>query len=418
ERSLPLDVARQALVDSLQAAGLHWRTEWTGELFRTAKCTLFNADGRVLERGFGKGPEFASEVGAMFEATEHWFGRFENTDQSEVTYVDSGEYCRRTSLLNPLLRELIETSERAPIAVRTYRPLGGGCEQPYPVALASPAYVDERRASAGLSDADRFNYSNIANYCSNSGIAIGSNQLDATIHGLLEAVERDALSDFLVAAFLRRDPKAIRIIARESLPEGLRHLLELADHEIASEIMVLDLTNRFGIPCFCATRKVGRLTVELSGFGCSLDKGHAFRRSVYELVQCFHITERFYPSDFSLRAAKVISRLSDFPFHLRCATMHIGTWAQRIGWTCADFEQVEAVVPSSEPTVYLSQLVSRIERQGHHSYSSVLAVLPKGEHVVHSLIERQEHFYCAMEGSFVLPDPSRWPELNNPRALQ
>lgn len=412
ERCLPLQPARVRLENSLLKLGIRWELETTGRLFKTSKCSLFDSVGNILDRGFGKGEAEVSAAGSMFEATEHWFARFENCNASVTTHCDSFKYANDARLPNTLLAQLIRDSGRASIALRSYKSLSGGADQLYPVGLSSPSYIDKRYESRHGSEVDCFDYSRIEAYSSNSGSAIGSTELDATIHGLLEVVERDSLSNFLVDAFLQRNAESMKVVARASLPEDLTELVRLAEMEVENDVTVLQLDNKFGIPCFCAALMGSQFPIEVTGFGCSLSRRHAFRRCIYELVQCYHITDKFYPSEFIRRTEQILARLSRFPLHLRCAKMKIQEWSEAIGFESISYEGCSKVNYPDDAAAYLAQLVKLIEHAGHGVYSSVLAVLPNGEIAVHCLFERQEHFFCAMEGSFVLPDPSRWTVLS------
>lgn len=409
ERCVSLTEARSRLEASLKGLGIEWELETSGRFFQTSICTLYDLHGNMLDRGFGKGDTATSKTGAIFEAAEHWFSRVENTNVSPTTYSDSIRYANQSTLPNNLLKELIRSSGGNQIALRSYTSLSNGVDQPYPVGLCSPYYIDGLHSKKEQKETrlDYFDYSRIEAYCSNSGVAIGSTEIEAIIHGLLETVERDSLSDFLVDAFLFRNAEAMRIVAQDSLPEDLKDSVRQAETEMGGGILILELKNKFGIPCFCSSLKNGPSAIENTGFGCSLSKEHALQRSVSELVQCYHLTEELYPAEFRQRTNAILSRLSPFPFHGRCAKAKIDEWSRIIGFNSINFDECSEVDYELDISSYLDLLVALIENCGHKVFSCVLAELPNGEKVVHSLFERQEHFFCVIEGSFVLPDLSR-----------
>ena len=411
ERSVSLATARATLERSLAACGLAWRLQARGRHVTTAKCTLYDGSGTPVEAGFGKGEPDAAQAGALFEAAEHWFGRFGRGGHAGVVHRNSRRYARSTRVLNGLLTHLIEQSAPADMALRSYRRLGGRQTVLYPVGLSDPKYVDARYEGIAADDADRFDYSRIEAYCSNSGVAIGSSEVDATIHGLLETVERDALSEFLVGAFLLRQRHRLRVVAPASLPADLKRLKQRVQAETGHAVMLVELANRFGIPVFCAALDRSASPIEATGYGCSLSRLHAARRSLYELVQGWHISQRFHPAGYRRKHRQIEERFRKHPFHLRCAQMMLGPWIREIGCDRVAYGETASVDAPEDLDAYLGAIVRLLERQGHRAYAAVLATLPGGEAIVHSLFDRQEHFFCAVEGLFVLPDMARWPDL-------
>lgn len=408
ERSLDLHTARSSIESTLSQLGLTIELEESGQIFKTFKCMLKDASGNVLDYGFGKGPPRSAEVGAIFEAVEHWFGQCKNANAHVLEYRNSFEYSLSASIPNALLLDLIRSSPPETMALRKYKSLSNDNYEFLPVGLSSPKYIDERYEGENEARRDKFDYARIESYSSNSGIAIGSNELDAITHGLLEVVERDSLSDFLVNAFLFRKPESIRVVEFASLPGDIRLLIKEAEEETGCEVIILELKNKFHIPCYCAALKGSDFEIEIVGYGCSLSREHAARRSVYELVQCFHITTIFHPVEFEGKNRRILNRFSGFGFHLRCAKMKIHEWSERIGYVSVKFHDTEEVIYPSDGFEYLQAIVSLIEANGHKVFSSVLSILPGGETVVHSVFERQENLFIATEGGFVLPDESRW----------
>jgi ribosomal protein S12 methylthiotransferase accessory factor len=404
ERSQAIGEARSTLESTLRNYGIDWKIEVAGQYIRTAKCVLQDDSGGVLDYGYGKGDAEAATTGAMFEATEHWFSQFPNSYRDNVLHCESLEFIKNTTFSNHLPISIIEDSPNATMAFREYRQIGR-CESIiYPLALSSPKYIDDLCTNPSKYPPDCFDYSQIDRYCSNSGVAIGSNEFEATIHGLLEAVERDTLSGFLVDAFLTRNSSSLRVINRASLPEDLRTLVGRVECEVKHRVLLLELENDFGIPVFCTALHKSCFPIEITGYGCSLSREHAAYRSLHELVQCYHATAWFHPEEFDIKAKSILSKFEKFSFHRRCAQLKLAEWCEEIGFLQIDFSSAADVGAPTDLSLYLRNLTKTIEFTGRHAYSAIVNQLAAGQVITHSFIEAQDHFFCVTEGCFVFPN--------------
>lgn len=122
---------------------------------------------------------------------------------------------------------------------------------------------------------------------SSNGLASGNTLVEATLHGLLEVLERDAL-----AMNLPGDQSCWLEPADYPAPFGA---LAQAWRAIGIELSVRQVPNAFGLPCFEAllAQDSRDQTVDLAeGSGLHLDAGIAFARAVCEAAQsrlsCIH----------------------------------------------------------------------------------------------------------------------------------
>ncbi|RVG22842.1 YcaO-like family protein [Sinorhizobium meliloti] len=365
---------------------------------------LYNHTGDFLDYGYGKGDVKAAIAGAMFEAAEHWFGQFPNSLKDNVRYWSSRSFSQMNGLAGYLPTSIIGASPDGIMAFREYRRILGGDSIIYPLALSSPKYVDDLHVDQGRYQPDSFDYSALGRYCSNSGVAIGTNELEATIHGVLEAVERDTLSSFLVDTFLRRERTSLRVIRHGSLPNHLRTLVSDVENEVRHQVLLLEMKNRYGIPVFCATLVRSKFEIEIVGFGCSLSRDHAAIRSLYELAQCYHAAQIFHRREFADKAKKILQYFADHKFHLRCAKLKIAEWGERIGFQNIEFVDTACLDYSDDLERYMDILVNSIEKAGRRVYHAVVNKLLGEQVITHSFIDDQDHFFCVTEGSFVLPN--------------
>ena len=401
ERSVNVIEARKKLESTLRSYGIEWNIEVTGHRVFTAKCTLYNNSGEFLEYGYGKGAIEDSITGALFEAVEHWYSQFPNSHKDNVRYYDSSEFTEKTKFSNQLLISILKDSPNGIMAFREYNQIGQGEKIIYPVALSSPKYIDDIYVDKSKYLPDCFDYSKIDRYCSNSGVAIGSNELEATIHGLLEVVERDSFSTFLVDAFLTKKINSLRVINQDSLPKEIYALVKNVEQEVNHKVLLLELENDFGIPVFCSALHKSHFSIEVTGYGCSLSRDHAIHRSLHELVQCYHATAWFYPKEFDVKAKSILLKLEKYSFHRRCAQLKLAEWCEEIGFLKVDFSKTADISAPTDLSHYLSILTERIESKGRRTFSSIINQLVGGQVIVHSVIEEQDQFFCVTEGCFV-----------------
>jgi ribosomal protein S12 methylthiotransferase accessory factor len=112
-----------------------------------------------------------------------------------------------------------------------------------------------------------------------NGLASGATVAEATLHALVELLERDAISFHNV-----RD--ASHPVSLDSLPAWFAPL-ERALDDAGARLFVRELPNAVGLPCFTAV-VVDREHPQLSirGDGLHLDRELALRRAIAEALQC------------------------------------------------------------------------------------------------------------------------------------
>lgn len=126
---------------------------------------------------------------------------------------------------------------------------------------------------------------------SSDGLASGNSLIEATSHGLLERVERDAMTLWQVTTSAKRYQPRIDTsqIANPDL-QGLLGRISAADMEIA----VFDITSDLAVPCVVALLKPrhqlqageGFRHVDITlGAGCSISPEIAVMRAITEAVQ-------------------------------------------------------------------------------------------------------------------------------------
>jgi YcaO-like protein with predicted kinase domain len=115
---------------------------------------------------------------------------------------------------------------------------------------------------------------------STNGVATGNTPTEATLHALLELVERDCVVDWAASPPQQRryvDP------ASAAHPDTQAILAALRRADCQAQVCVM--TNAIGIPSFAARVWSADFPVPCGGFGCHLDPAIAVGRALLEAAQ-------------------------------------------------------------------------------------------------------------------------------------
>jgi ribosomal protein S12 methylthiotransferase accessory factor len=115
---------------------------------------------------------------------------------------------------------------------------------------------------------------------STNGVASGNTPAEATLHGLLEAMERDCVADYVTA-----DPARWRYCDIDAA--GSEYLARIVARlrSVGCAISVIDITNRLGVPCYAARIWSPDLPFRFGGFGCHVSAEIAAGRALLEAAQ-------------------------------------------------------------------------------------------------------------------------------------
>lgn len=405
ERSVSLAEAEASIKKAVLRAGLSIQIDLVGRNVHAARCRLFDeSSGTTIATGFGKGPIAASTVGSLFEAAEHLFSKHTYIDSNKIRYLEASEFCLGYPTLNTLPLALLRETPHSCLPFLSYEEIGGNKKHVLPLALSSPGYLDALHTDAELRNRDSFDYCRFEHYSSNSGIAIGMNSTEATIHGLLESMERDSTSRFMVQALILKQKSALRIVDRQTIPPPLGNLVKMVERELGGQIKIFQLPNRFGVPTFCSWVDQREFRLGVAGYGCSLCCDNAISRSLYELAQCHLIGKHFHGRQW-LREQdnRVAEQLNGLPLHLRCAEFDLGKCCDEIGFELLNYADLESIDNSGSLNDYLDRLSGRIRSAGEGSFVAAITNIGDGIAINHIFTTHEDRFFNVRHGKPIFP---------------
>ncbi|MGV9325761.1 YcaO-like family protein [Streptosporangium sandarakinum] len=321
ERETGLTEASSLIEEMFAGSGLSAEFVSAGSPeFPVHRCTVRDRSGKVVTASLGKGAGEQSRVSALFEAWQH----LEHDRGQAALARDTGRVRVlpvEAVVAQPELRgeEMIHRLARdhpgVAVACLRAEPLG---ERPSPGrrAIWYPAFARSPSCRSHPVPGDDLRYESYLRYAYDSGTAAGVTEAEAVLHGLLEVVERDALSHALLDWYLD-EAAPIRVIDPDGLPGDLRRLHAEARTRLGAPPLVIDMTSDLGIPAYCAIPSRAGPYPGVIGSGASLDPEYAVERALSEVVQSsFNMS-----LGVDLTLARRLESLRRWPLLERCARL-------------------------------------------------------------------------------------------------
>ncbi|WP_223619633.1 YcaO-like family protein [Lysobacter sp. ESA13C] len=397
ERERSLDDADRIIRDCIARRGWTVETEDFGGQLMTVKCSLRDAGGELISRGFGKGDAATSMAGALHEAVEHYYCKASRVS-TPVEYVAAEHFIddpRYAAL--PFLSAFADNRGRY-LACRRYRSFFAGRQDiQVPLFLSFPDYPVGAQLDAQSGRRDDFDYRSVIRYSSNSGTAIGASLEEAALHGIGEIVERDAWSLFLLAHYLGGPGRYGALIDPASLPDEVEKVLRLTERRIGRGVLLIDVTSDLGYPTFIATVAERRPDEIVYPHGCGASSygQYAAMRALTELVQCVDIKQR---SDHLAELDRLaLEMLAAYPRLQACAYFEVDRdRLERVDWPHPDR-------PRLAPDLLLPEVVADLEARGIELYYAVNHSEGEDFCVASCVSFELERFFLATSGILMAP---------------
>ena len=390
ERELPLAHAHARIHQDLNALGLDSHVQTLGHTLVNTRVNLSSSHNQRQGSGSGKGYTDTAQVGAYFEALEHYLTEHHGLD-APVEFHRTNSFTRCGALSDDSLLDLLIQDQQSVIACRRYSSPLDSTEFNYPIALSLPGYADNPLPQ------DTFIYTSLRRYCSNSGIAIGASWNEAVLHAINECIERDAVSLFLLKHFYYKHDLPLLLLERPPAGTPLANLWLDAEAELGTEIVVLDISNEFCATTYIAFTRPGTRSVKLFGAGTSLCAELALTRALTELVQVELCAQ-------SLEVAQLLfhqeRHLSAFPRLQRCLRLDTDRLL-----ASARHHHVTLPVPAPQrPLAEQIRLLAQDIRQHQREVGvNVMYTTESGTTLVNVVIPGLERFYIVGSGNVVTP---------------
>ncbi|WP_433239632.1 YcaO-like family protein [Streptosporangium sp. CA-135522] len=252
--------------------------------FPVHRCTVRDSAGRVRTASLGKGAGAQSRVSALFEAWQHL-----QHEEGQAALAGDRRRARALPVAEVVAQPELRGEEMIHRLARDYPDIDLACLRAEPLTpgravLWYPAFARSPSCRSHPIPGDDLRYEPYLRYAYDSGTATGVTEPEAVLHGLLEVVERDALSHALLDWYLDGRSR-ISALAPHVLPPDLRRLHREATTLLGSPPLIIDITSDLGIPVYCALSSRAGPYPGVIGSGASLSPDYAVERALTEVVQ-------------------------------------------------------------------------------------------------------------------------------------
>lgn len=393
ERSVSTEIAFKRIQIFLDRAKISFELESFGKTVKTFLCTLKDDQGEVLSQGSGKGFE-AARLGAICEAIEHLYTHAALME-SEFSLHSVESILQQNAIQRDRVAEIMREDKQQyshKILCRSYETVDQKQQLNYPLGPTCPAY----------DFVDDYEHKYIEKYSTNSGTALGINLEEALLHAVLERIERDVFSRFLLEAFVLNKnlsfPRTIaELIDRKSLPLSLREHHKKIEDEINQKVELLSLKNPWGVFVYVAFLKEPRaFIVQPIGCGASLSPTYAAQRALTELVQYIQLEDE-YSRDEDIANHHA---LQSYPRLLQAFEFNIHTLLKDVRYH--PFKQMDQALETFPPHDQLSYIIDKLHHQNVEVFYVKNIETPEMV-VVNAIIPGFEYFNIIRNGKLVSP---------------
>lgn len=369
-----------------------------GQEPRTWQCRLLDDRDREQTRGCGKGFGPQALAAALFESLEHW--RLERSARIGVApgegeswaLLPARQVADQLELIDAPWLPLLHKQPEALLACQTFHDAEGR-------PLFLPAGLHFPNAPQPGLPGETFNYGPLAKYASNSGTAAGASCLEASVHGILELVERDALSLWLLRTYVSPRRHPIRLIRSTSLPPDLARVVRTLEAAWGPPFLV-QLETEFPVHAYMAVLPRCNAPVSPSGHGASLNPEYAAARALLEALQEVHMQDRQTMS----QDAAIQDMLAPLPRYQRCHQRDMSVALEYNGSEYIDFKDAaQDWSPVDSLEEYAQELHRRLTRCGRRVFLADLSAPFDHVSCVQVMIPGLERFTSLSSGQVVLP---------------
>ena len=306
ERAYTLETANRRWDDEIKSLGLSIKSDNIGTTQHPIYlCSLTHNDTHTI--GHGKGPDKQSAISAKFEALEHFLTSHSGacTDDKLISY----KQVIKDSLPvfnNKIPADLVDNSELHDYRLPWVRFTSYAASNQYfyvPLVSVCCSYLENVQPD------DKFPYHEIYINFGENGTAIGCCKEEALVHSILEVIERDAWSFFILRVFLQEQYEYIKLINISSVSPTISEYVNQFEKEYMLEVLLFELDNDFDVFTFGAAITIPGHPLGIKGFGASLNKQHAAERALYEVIQDYFV----YLDTTRLVEVKTYNMLSSWP---------------------------------------------------------------------------------------------------------
>ncbi|WP_407547638.1 YcaO-like family protein [Streptomyces sp. Pv4-95] len=349
--------------------------------------------------GIGKAQHSSeARLRALSEALERFLTGPVSLENTQIHFAPARELATGI-LADEASAPLLETLAHSELACSPYQSLHPGRDEVnIPLYLGAPWYAAPNGEAHRDRVGDETDYRALSRYSVSSGYGLAPTDDLATVHALLETVERDACS--LLTLRVLASGRPLSVVDPDLLPGHLALLRAHAEREAGVRIHLLDATSDLGIPTVLAYCPPRDGVAYLRGQAAAFTFHQAVAGAVTELLETAVARRHTPPEPIPL------SSLEPYPVLHRCARFDL-TDALRTARRTPFLNSISPPPPGEE----LSVLIARLEAHGFRAHRRSMMPPPRagtpttGLSLVHTVVPGLERFFAILKGALIVPGP-------------
>ncbi|WP_431043587.1 YcaO-like family protein [Streptomyces sp. P1-3] len=356
-------------------------------------CELADPAGASVAAGAGKGrTDTGARARALGEALERLLAGPAGLDRAAVHFTAAGQLAAGM-LAGEASAPLLAQRPDQEIACLTYEPLHAGADEAsIPLFLGAPWYAGPDGRAHRDALGDRACYGALSRYSVGSGYGLAPTPTQATVHALLETIERDACSLLTIRTLLSgRRPV---ILDPATPPDGLAALHACAEHEASARVYLVDATSDLGVPTVLAYSTPRPPTRYVRGQAAALSCHDAVEGALTELLESTALRRRTPARPVRL------ALLEPHPALHRCGRFDLTDALLRARST--PFRDRPA---PDDPANQLTGLLARLKAGGFTARQRRIARLVGDVDAVHTVVPGLERFFASSKALSSSPAP-------------
>jgi len=364
-----------------------------------SECTLLSPTAHeILAKGQGKSfAENDSKIFAKFEALEDYTSLITQKKDAKFHVLSLREivHNRIPVIFDKIPAELInENSElfSAKLAWVEFQNLNHNKLTYVPAFHTSPLYA------YSPFPADNFDYSQIYHTETSNGVAIGCSYEESMLHAILEILERDAVSLFLINTFLTQSPQKIHLMDQKTLPQNMQQQIEVITQNNPIKLYIIELPNDFNIPTYCVSIHVVDKSYAFRGYSASFNAATAVKSALLEAIESYN-----NPAE-TANIILTFKLLENWPHFVKCVLFDIPELLEKNQYQIVAFKNTVANFPTDVQTS-LAELTEILNAAKFDIYFNTV-FSEEGINTVQVIIPQAEDF-CVIEKGIIVPPKDR-----------
>ncbi len=232
-----------------------------------------------------------------------------------------------------------------------------------------------------------------------TGMAIGCDFLEASIHGINEWIEQDAYGLLLLKLFIKQPNEKIHLVNHTTIPENLYRIVKYIEQTFAEELLIVDMTSDINVPAFVVSFTKQKKKFQPIGMGASLSRAYALERAIFEALQS-HI---LYNEKTKKSQLDIANALKKTPLLLSAAKCDLAALIANGEIIPIDFTHIADYAHIVDLSTQLNKLHELLSRQGFKAFYHCYYQVKNRISCLGIIIPGLDQFFLVRGGKLIMP---------------